>query len=67
MIILIWKSPTYSKYFVEVDGLQDQDLGYSASQNYLAHKAKAKYPASKVLTTRNKAHPCNATTEELRT
>ena len=62
MIILLWMNPGYHKYFVEIDGKQDTDLGYSASQKYMAHKAKAKYPTAKVLTTRNKAHPCNATT-----
>lgn len=59
MIILLWKSPTYSKYFVEVDGKQDLDLNYSSSQQYLAHKAQQKYPEARVMTTKNPAHPCN--------
>ena len=56
--VLLWKYPGWDKYYAELYGKQDLDLGY-ASQDYLARKAKAKYPTAKVLTTRNKAHPCN--------
>lgn len=58
-VIELWKHPAGFGWFATIDGLQDTDAGYFATEWECRDATQKAYPSDTVMDTRDACHSCN--------